>query len=133
MPKSPKKSSSSKPSSPSQNWLPLLITGAVGFAGAFLLLKGCPFSRMSCPVYSEICPVTSALGKVEKALAANDLASARASAEKLQDLLANRMPDLSQAARRLAGSQNLAEARINLADFKKKMESASYQPASTAR
>ena len=133
MPKSPKKSSSSKPSSPSQNWLPLLIAGAVGFAGAFLLLKGCPFSRMSCPVYSEICPVTSALGKVEKALAANDLASARASAEKLQDLLANRMPDLSQAARRLAGSQNLAEARINLAEFKKKMESASYQTGPAAR
>lgn len=88
---------------------------------------------MSCPVYSEICPVTATLGKVEKALAANDLASARTSAEKLQDLLANRMPELSQAARRLAASQTLAEARVNLADFKKKMESASYQPAPAAR
>jgi len=133
MPKSPRKSSPSKPSSPYQNWLPLLVAGAVGFAGAFLLLKGCPFSRMSCPVYSEICPVTATLGKVEKALAANDLASARTSAEKLQDLLANRMPELSQAARRLAGSQTLAEARVNLADFKKKMESSSYQPAPATR
>ena len=88
---------------------------------------------MSCPVYSEICPVTSALGKAEKALAANDLASVRASAEKLQDLLANRMPELSQAARRLAASQNLAEARANLVAFKKKMESSSNQPAPAVR
>lgn len=133
MSKSPKKSPSPKSSSPCQNWLPLLVAGAVGFAGAFLLLKGCPFSRMSCPVYSEICPVTSALGKVEKALASNDLASARASAEKLQDLLADRMPDLSKAARRLAESQTMPEARANLASFKKKMETASYPPASTPR
>jgi len=132
MPKTPKKSSTPSPA-PKQNWLPLLIAGAVGFAGAFLLLKGCPFSRMSCPVYTEICPVTSTLGKLEKALDQKDLPSVRNSAEKLQDLLANRMPDLSQAARRIADSQNLDQARQNLADFKKKMETASFQPAKTAR
>ena len=133
MPKIPKKSPSPKPSTPSQNWLPLLLAGAVGFAGAFLLLKGCPFSRMSCPVYSEICPVTSTLGKVEKALGQNDLPAARTSAEKLQDLLANRMPDLSQAARRIAESKNLDQARQNLTDFKRKMETASDQPVKTSR
>jgi len=133
MPKSPKKSPSPRPPSTCQNWLPLLIAGAVGFSGAFLLLKGCPFSRSNCPVYSEICPVTATLGKVEKAVANNDLASTRASAEKLQDLLASRMPDLSKSAGRLAASQNLAEARTRLAEFRKKMESASYQPAQPGR
>ena len=129
MAKLPKKSSTPKSSAPRQNWLPLLVAGAVGFFAAFVLLKGCPLTMLSCPVYSNICPVTATLGKIEKALDRNDLPAAHTSAEKLQDLLASRMPDLSQAARKIAESQNLDQARRSLAEFKWKMEKTSYQPA----
>lgn len=127
-----KKSSMRKATPTQPQWLPLLIAGAVGFAGAFLFLKGCPFSRMSCPVYSDICPVTATFGKVEKSLSAGDLPAARKGGEKLADLLSRSMPELSQSAKRISESQTLDQARAAAGDFQKQMESTS-RPGSSPR
>ena len=127
MPKTPKKSSVSA-SSPKPNWLPLLIAGAVGFAGAFFLLKGCPFSMMSCPVYEKICPVTSTLNKLEGCLAKEDLASAKECGAKLSRLLEPSMPELAKSARAIAEAKNLPEARKALAAFQARMKSGSPMP-----
>lgn len=130
MPKSPKKSPSPKPSTPRQNWLPLIIAGAVGFLGAFLLLKGCPFTMLSCPAYEKICPVTSTLQKLEGCLDKGDLNSARQCAEKLTDLLEPSMPELAKSSETIANAKNLADARKALAAFQAKMKAGPAMPAS---
>lgn len=129
MPKTPKKSSVSA-SSPKQNWLPLLIAGAVGFAGAFLLLKGCPFSMMSCPVYEKICPVTSTLDRLEGCLEKGNLESAKECGVKLTRLLEPSMPDLAKSAQAIANSKTLPEARKALSDFQTKMKAGPPMPTS---
>ena len=128
MPKSPKKSSTPA-SSPKQNWLPLLIAGAVGFAGAFLLLKGCPFTMLSCPAYEKICPVTSTVNRLEGCLSQGNLASAKECGEKLTRLLEPSMPDLAKSAEAIADAKTLPEARKALAAFQAKMKSGSPMPA----
>ena len=130
MPKIPKKSLSPKAPSPKTNWLPLIIAGAVGFAGAFLLLKGCPFSMMSCPVYEKICPVTSTLDRLEGCLAKEDLASAKECGAKLTRLLEPGMPELAKSAEAIADAKTLPEARKALATFQARMKSGAPMPAS---
>ena len=129
MPKSPKKSPTPKAPSPKTNWLPLIIAGAVGFAGAFLLLKGCPFSMMSCPVYEKICPVTSTLDRLEGCLEKGNLESAKECGEKLTRLLESSMPELAKSAEAIAEAKTLPEARKALAVFQAKMKSGSPMPA----
>ena len=130
MPKSPKKSTAPKTTSPKTSWLPLMVAGAVGFAGAFLLLKGCPLSMMSCPVYEKICPVTSTLNRLEGCLDKGNLASARQCAEKLANLLEPSMPELAKSAEAIADAKTLPEARKALAAFQASMKSAPAMPAS---
>ncbi len=129
MAKTSKKPSVPAPT-PKQNWVPLLIAGAVGFAGAFLLLKGCPFSQMSCPVYEQICPVTSTLDQLEGCLAKGDLASAQQCGQKLTRLLQPSMPALAKSAEAIANAKSLPEARLALTAFQAKMKSGSPMPAS---
>jgi hypothetical protein len=115
MPKTPKKSSVPAPS-PKQNWLPLLVAGAVGFAGAFLLLKGCP--------------VTSTVNRLEGCLSQGNLATARECGEKLTRLLEPSMPELAKSAKAIAEAKSLPEARKALAAFQAKMQSSSPMPSS---
>jgi hypothetical protein len=129
MPKTPKKSSVPAPS-PKQNWLPLLVAGAVGFAGAFLLLKGCPFTMLSCPAYEKICPVTSTVNRLEGCLSQGNLATARECGEKLTRLLEPSMPELAKSAKAIAEAKSLPEARKALAAFQAKMQSSSPMPSS---
>jgi len=130
MPKSPKKSPAPQTASPKNNWLPLVVAGAVGFAGAFLLLKGCPLSMMRCPVYEKICPVTSTLNRLEGCLDKGNLASARQCAEKLATLLEPSMPELARSAEAIADAKTLPEARKSFAAFQASMKSAPAMPAS---
>lgn len=112
MPKSPKKSPSPQPSAPRQNWLPLLIAGAVGFFAAFALLKGFSCAPMgSCPAFAPVCPVTSTMDKLETCLAQGNLASAKSCGAKLVELFDPSMPDLAKAAEPIANAKNLADAR----------------------
>ena len=128
MPKTPKKSSAPTPS-PKQNWLPLLVAGAVGFLAAFLLLRGCPFTMLSCPAYEKICPVTSTLGRLESCLEKGNLESARTCAEKLTDLLQPTMPELAKSAEAITHAKTLPEARKALSDFQAKMKAGPSMPA----
>lgn len=130
MPKNSKKSPAPTPSAPRQNWIPLVVAGAVGFLGAFLLLKGCPFTMLSCPAYEKICPVTSTLNRLEECLDKGNLDSARQCAEKLTDLLQPNMPELAKAADTIANSKTLPQARKALSDFQTKMKAVSPMPAS---
>ena len=106
------------------------MAGAVGFAGAFLLLKGCPFSMMSCPVYEKICPVTSTLNRLEGCLEKGNLASAKECGEKLTRLLEPSMPALAKSAEAIAEAKSLPEARKAFTAFQAKMKSGSPMPAS---
>lgn len=130
MPKSPKKSSTPNVSAPRQNWLPLLVAGAVGFIAAFVLLKGCPFTMLSCPAYEKICPVTSTLSRLEGCLDKGSLESAKQCAEKLVDLLQPTMPGLAKSAQVIANAQTLPEARKALSEFQAKMKAGPPMPAS---
>ncbi len=131
MPKSPKKSPTPKAPSPKTNWLPLIIAGAVGFAGAFLLLKGCPFTQMSCPAYAKICPVTSTMDRLENCLNQGNLASAKNCAEKLTELLEPNMPELAKSAEAIARANSVPEARKAFASFQAKIKSGQPMPASS--
>ena len=131
MPKSPKKNPSPKPSAPKQKWLPLILAGAVGFAGAFLLLQGCPFTQMSCPAYAKICPVTSTMDRLENCLNQGNLASAKNCAEKLTELLEPNMPELAKAAETIARANSIPDARKAFASFQTKMKSGKPMPASS--
>lgn len=131
MPKSPKKSPAPKPSLPKQKWLPLIVAGAVGFAGAFFLLKGCPLSQMSCPAYAKICPVTSSMDRLETCLNQGKLSSAKNCAEKLAELLEPNMPELAKAAENIAKANSLPEARKAWTSFQAKMKSGQPMPASS--
>lgn len=130
MPKNSKKSPTPKASSAKQNWLPLLIAGGAGFLGAFVLLKGCPFSMLSCPAYEKICPVTSTLNQLEKCVDKGNLDSARQCAEKLTDLLQPSMPELAKSAQAISNAQSLPEARKALTAFQTKMKAGPPIPAS---
>ena len=128
MPKKPKKSSSPKPvaATPSSSCcgsriLPLVLAAGVGFAAAYLFLRGCPLSSGSCPIYSEACPVTSTLQKVRVALEQENLPEARRLAEKMGDQLRPTMPDLADLAVKLSSSQDLPGARAALQALEKKM------------
>jgi hypothetical protein len=129
MPKSPKKTPSPKPSAPKQRWLPLILAGAVGFAGAFLLLQGCPFTQMSCPAYAKICPVTSNMDRLENCLNQGNLASAKNCAEKLTELLEPNMPELAKSAEAIARANSVPEARKAFASFQAKIKSGQPMPA----
>ena len=125
MPKKPTNSKTPSPSSSStccsSKILPLLVAAGVGFAAAFLLLRGCPMSSGVCPIYSEACPVTSTLQKVRVAVDQGDLAGARKQAEKLGDQLRSSMPDLADLAVKLSNARDLSEARNTLQALEKKM------------
>ena len=129
MPKSPKKTPSPKPSAPKQRWLPLILAGAVGFAGAFLLFQGCPFTQMSCPAYAKICPVTSNMDRLENCLNQGNLASAKNCAEKLTELLEPNMPELAKSAEAIARANSVPEARKAFASFQAKIKSGQPMPA----
>ena len=101
-------------------YLPLLVAGAVGFALAFVLLKGCP-TMSTCPMYSEVCPVTSTLEVLEADLQRGDLPKAKQSAAKLSESLERTMPDLAKIADEIATSRNLAAANAKVEVLKKKM------------
>ncbi|NBR46670.1 MAG: hypothetical protein EBT68_06120 [Verrucomicrobia bacterium] len=128
MPKIPIKSPTP---SPKQNWIPLLVAGAVGFFAAFVLLKGCPLSMMSCPVYEKICPVTSTLNRLEGCLDKGNLASAKQCAEKLATLLEPSMPELARSAEAIADAKTIAEARGAFAALEAKLESGSMPAPKT--
>ena len=118
----PKKSLAT-PATPSPKkpcYLPLLVAGAVGFALAFVLLKGCP-TMSTCPMYSEVCPVTSTLEVLEADLQRGDLPKAKQSATKLSESLERTMPDLAKLADDIANSPNLAVANAKVEVLKKKM------------
>jgi hypothetical protein len=132
MPKSPKKSPSPKPSTPRPNWVPLIIAGAAGFLGAFVLLKGCPFTMLNCPAYEKICPVTSTLQKLEGCLDKGDLNSARQCAEKLTDLLEPSMPELAKSSETIADAKNIADARKAYDSLKAKIKTGQPMPASAS-
>ena len=133
MPKSPKKSPTPKAPSSKTNWLPLIIAGAVGFAGAFFLLKGCPFSMMSCPAYKKICPVTSTMDRLEGCLAQGNLASAKTCGAKLVELFDPSMPELAKAAEPIADAKNLADARKAYDSLKAKIKTGQPMPASASQ
>ena len=101
-------------------YLPLLVAGAVGFALAFVLLKGCP-TMSTCPMYSEVCPVTSTLEVLEADLQRGDLPKAKQSATKLSESLERTMPDLAKLADDITSSPNLAAASAKVEILKKKM------------
>ena len=101
-------------------YLPLLVAGAVGFALAFVLLKGCP-TMSTCPMYSEVCPVTSTLEVLEADLQRGDLPKAKQSAAKLSESLERTMPDLAKIADEIAASRTLAGASAKVEVLKKKM------------
>jgi hypothetical protein len=103
-------------------YLSLLVAGAVGFALAFVLLKGCP-TMSTCPMYSEVCPVTSTLEVLEADLQRGDLPKAKQSAAKLSESLERTMPDLAKIADDIANSRNLAGASAKVEVLKKKMMS----------
>ena len=118
----PKKSLAT-PATPSPKkpcYLPLLVAGAVGFALAFVLLKGCP-TMSTCPMYSEVCPVTSTLEVLEADLQRGDLPKAKLSASKLSESLERTMPDLAKIADEITTSRNLAAASAKVEVLKKKM------------
>ena len=130
MPKSPKKSPSPKPSTPRPNWVPLIIAGAAGFLGAFVLLKGCPFTMLSCPAYKKICPVTSTMDRLEGCLAQGNLASAKSCGAKLVELFDPSMPELAKAAEPIADAKNLAAARKAYDSLKAKIKAGQPMPTS---
>ena len=130
MPKSPKKSPSPKPSTPRPNWVPLIIAGAAGFLGAFVLLKGCPFTMLSCPAYKKICPVTSTMDRLEGCLASGNLASAKSCGAKLVELFDPSMPELAKAAEPIADAKNLAAARKAYDSLKAKIKAGQPMPTS---
>ena len=130
MPKSPKKSPSPKPSTPRPNWVALIIAGAAGFLGAFVLLKGCPFTMLSCPAYKKICPVTSTMDRLEGCLAQGNLASAKACGSKLAELFEPSMPELAKAAEPIAEAKSLAEARKAYDSLKAKIKAGKPMPSS---
>jgi hypothetical protein len=132
MPKSPKKSPSPKPSTPRPNWVPLIIAGAAGFLGAFVLLKGCPFTMLSCPAYKKICPVTSTMDRLEGCLAAGNLASANSCGAKLVELFDPSMPELAKAAEPIADAKTLADARKAYDSLKAKIKTGQPMPASAS-
>ena len=124
----PKKAKNSKTPSPtpsssccSSKILPLIVAAAVGFAAAFLVLRGCPMSSGGCPIYSEACPVTSTLQKVRVAVDQGDLAGAKKQAEKLGDQLRSSMPDLAELAAKISTARDLSEARTTLQALETKM------------
>ena len=128
MPKKPKKSSTPKPVTTTSSSsccgsriLPLVLAAGVGFAAAYLYLRGCPFSSGSCPIYSEACPVTSTLQKIRVSLGQGNLPEARKLAEKMSDQLRPTMPDLADLAVKLSNSKDLAEARAALQALETKM------------
>ena len=133
MPKSPKKSPSNKPSSPRPNWVALIIAGAAGFLGAFVLLKGCPFTMLSCPAYKKICPVTSTMDRLEGCLAQGNLASAKSCGAKLVELFDPSMPELAKAAEPIADAKNLADARKAYDSLKTKIKTGQPMPASASQ
>jgi hypothetical protein len=133
MPKPPKKTPSPKPSAPKQKWLPLILAGVVGFAGAFLLLKGCPFTQMSCPAYANICPVTSTIDRLENCLNQGNLASAKSCGNKLVELFDPSMPELAKAAEPIADAKNLADARKAYDSLKAKIKTVQPMPASASQ
>ena len=132
MPKSPKKSPAPKPSAPRQNWLPLIIAGAAGFLGAFVLLKGCPFTMLSCPAYKKICPVTATMDRLEGCLTQGNLASAKTCGAKLVELFDPSMPDLAKAAEPIADAKTLADARKAYDALKAKIKTGQPMPASAS-
>ena len=132
MPKSPKKSPSPKPSTPRPNWVPLIIAGAAGFLGAFILLKGCPFTMLSCPAYKKICPVTSTMDRLEGCLAQGNLASAKSCGAKLVELFDPSMPDLAKAAEPIADAKNIADARKAYDSLKAKIKTGQPLPGSAS-
>jgi len=132
MPKSPKKSPSPKAPSPKTNWLPLIIAGAAGFVGAFVLLKGCPFTMLSCPAYKKICPVTSTMDRLEGCLAQENLVSAKSCGAKLVELFEPSMPELAKAAEPIADAKNLADARRAYDSLKAKIKVGKPMPASAS-
>ena len=128
MPKFPKKSPAPTPA-PKQNWIPLLVAGAVGFFAAFVLLKGFPCSSMmSCPALAPVCPVASTLEKLEGCLESGSLTTAKECGEKLTRLLEPDMPELAKSAEAIAEAKTLPEARKALATFQAKMKSGSPMP-----
>ena len=132
MPKSPKKSPDPKPAVPRRNWIPLLIAGAVGFLGAFVLLKGCPFTMLSCPAYKKICPVTSTMDRLEGCLAQGNLASAKSCGTKLVELFEPSMPELAKAAEPIAEAKSLADARKAYDSLKAKIKAGKPMPSSAS-
>ena len=131
MPKFPKKSPAPTPA-PKQNWIPLLVAGAVGFFAAFVLLKGFPCSSMmSCPALAPVCPVASTLEKLEGCLAQGNLASANECGEKLTRLLEPDMPELAKSAEAIANAKTIAEARRAFAALEAKLESGSMPAPKT--
>ena len=132
MAKNPKKSPSPKPSTPRPNWVPLIIAGAAGFLGAFVLLKGCPFTMLSCPAYKKICPVTSTMDRLEGCLASGNLASAKSCGAKLVELFDPSMPELAKAAEPIADAKNIADARKAYDSLKAKIKAGKPMPASAS-
>ncbi len=132
MPKSPKKSPSNKPSPPRPNWVALIIAGAAGFLGAFVLLKGCPFTMLSCPAYKKICPVTSTMDRLEGCLAQGNLASAKSCGTKLVELFEPSMPELAKAAEPIAEAKSLADARKAYDSLKAKIKAGKPMPSSAS-
>jgi len=131
MPKLPKKPSSPPTSAPRQNWLPLLIAGAVGFFAAFALLKGFSCAPMgSCPAFAPVCPVTSTMDNLENCLASGNLGSAKSCGAKLVELLDPSMPELAKAAEPIADAKNLAAARKAYDSLKAKIKAGQSMPTS---
>ena len=132
MAKNSKKSPSPKPSTPRPNWVALIIAGAAGFLGAFILLKGCPFTMLSCPAYQKICPVTSTLDRLEGCLAQGNLASAKKCGTKLVELFDPAMPELAKAAEPIAEARSLADARKAYDALKAKIKTGMPMPTSAS-
>ena len=132
MAKFSKKSPSPKPSAPRQNWLPLVIAGAVGFLGAFVLLKGCPFTMLSCPADQKICPVTSTMDRLSGCLEKGNLESAKTCGARLVELFDPSMPELAKAAEPIADAKNLADARKAYDSLKAKIKAGKPMPASAS-
>lgn len=132
MAKNSKKSPAPKPAVPRRNWIPLLIAGAAGFLGAFVLLKGCPFTMLSCPAYKKICPVTSTMDRLEGCLTKGNLPSAKACGSKLVELFEPSMPELAKAAKPIADAKNLADARKAYDALKAKIKDGKTMPSSTS-
>ena len=129
MPKLPKNSPTP---APKQNWLPLLVAGAVGFFAAFVLLKGFPCSSMmSCPALAPVCPVASTLEKLEGCLAMGNLATAKECGAKLTRLLEPDMPEFAKSAEAIANAKTIAEARRSFAALEAKLESGSMPAPKT--